>query len=109
MRMVQLRAHYARPASRQPLAASEMHRAPTRTFLPPPMSAVACVHQRQKKKKAAARAWAHGAEIHTPRVWWLSLCCQTGTVVLAVLRTLLGRGMRFENTTTPPLLFSDSV
>ena len=48
-------------------------------------------------------------EIHTPRVWWLSLCRQTGTVVLAVLLTLLGRGMRFENTNTPPLLFSDSV
>ena len=31
--MVQLRAHYARPASRQPLAASEMHRA-TNTHLP---------------------------------------------------------------------------
>ena len=52
---------------------------------------------------------APGAEIHTPRVWWLSLCRQTGTVVLAVLLTLLGRGMRFENTNTPPLLFSGDV
>ena len=49
---------------------------------------------------ASGRA-APGAEVWSPRVWWLSLCCQTGTVVRAVRLLAVGVGFMIRASNVP--------